>query len=181
MESIDQKFYEIDKLISTYRSSDLSCEGEVERQGNRAVKIVSGLTDIIKNGSLTNESQLGKRICKIVDDINKDDRGMSIWDFSCTYGDKSNEPLMSFLKELAIRKFIPQIDKIFRCDYLGGLPLVSLLSSGISKEKFMEEVFILLPQEYRDRLSKERIGLDPADENSPMAHCYPKLIGWCHD
>lgn len=59
---------------------------------------------------------------------------------------------------------------------------MSLLSSGISKEKFLNELFILLPQDYRDRLSKERIGLDPAiDENSSLARHYPKLIGWCFD
>lgn len=52
---------------------------------------------------LTPESQLGRRVCEVVDDINKDELGASsIWNFSCTYGDKYNEPLTSFLKKLAI-------------------------------------------------------------------------------
>lgn len=112
---LDQKFDEIGKLISAYRSSNFSKE-ELENQGNRAVKIVGGLTSIMKYEPLTPESQLSRRVCEVVDNINKDELGTSsIWDFSCTYGDKYNEPLMSFLKELAIRGLVPQIDKIFRC------------------------------------------------------------------
>lgn len=63
---LDQRFDEIGKLISAYRSSDFSKE-ELENQGNRAIKIVDGLTSIMKYEPLTPESQLNERICNVVE------------------------------------------------------------------------------------------------------------------
>ena len=186
--SIEQSFNEVEKLISVYKScypSNLESisSKEIEELENKAIEIVSGLTNIIKTEKSVPEFQLNERICNVVDDINKDEIGMSIWGFSYnSIRDKYGEPLMSFLKKLATMGLVPQIDKIFRRTYLQNIPLVSCLSSGESKEKFLEEVFNRLPQDYRDRLSKERIGLDTAaDENSPLARYHLKLIGWCYE
>ena len=133
----------------------------------------------MRNEKSMPESQLSERICRVVDDINNDEWGMSIWGFSYdSVRDKYGEPLMSFLKEFATIGLVTQIDKIFRYPCFLGVPLVSCLSSGESKEIFLEEVFSRLPQEYRDRLSKERIGLDPADKNGPRPRYCLKLIGY---
>ena len=79
--------------------------------------------------------------------------------------------LISFLKELADKGFISQIDKIFRS---GGYrhPLVNRLSSYYKTEEKFDELFRMLPEDYRDKLSGEIISYQDGDKD----YAYP-LIG----
>ena len=84
---------------------------------------------------------------------------------------KDGEVLISFLKELATKGYISQIDKIFRS---GGYrcPLVNDLSRDpMIKEKF-NELFSMLPEDYRDKLSGKIISYQDGDKD----YAYP-LIG----
>ena len=92
-----------------------------------------------------------------------------LWSFARRV--KDGEVLISFLKELATKGYISQIDKIFRS---GGYrcPLVNQLSKYYeTKEKF-NELFEMLPEEYRDKLSGEIISYQDGDKD----YAYP-LIG----
>ena len=87
-----------------------------------AIKIVKGLTDILRTDSERPDNNLSNRVCKIVDEINKD-ADSTLW--SLSKGNYDGEPLMTFLNELAIgKKFTPQIDRIFRSG-CGVYPLVN--------------------------------------------------------
>ena len=92
-----------------------------------------------------------------------------LWSFARKV--KDGEVLISFLKELATKGYISQIDKIFRS---GGYrcPLVNQLSKYYeTKEKFYE-LFSMLPEDYRDKLSGEIISYQDGDKD----YAYP-LIG----
>ena len=74
------------------------------------------------------------------------------------------EVLISFLKELAAdKKFVPQIDKIFRS---GGYrhPLVNKLSSYYETEKKFNELFEMLQKEYQSKLLGETISYEEGDK-----------------
>ena len=139
-----------------------------------SVEVVSGLTDILKNvlrkpeyeGPKKNE--ITNRFCEFVDMISSRDDGV-LWDFASQV--KDGEVLISFLKDLATNGYIPQIDKIFRSGDEDH-PLVNQLSSYYeTKEKF-NELFRMLPEDYRDKLSGEIISYQDGDKD----YAYP-LIG----
>ena len=79
--------------------------------------------------------------------------------------------MISFLKELATKGYISQIDKIFRS---GGYryPLVNDLSCDPVMEDKFNELFSMLPEDYRDKLSGEIISYQDGDKD----YAYP-LIG----
>ena len=92
-----------------------------------SVEVVSGLTDILKNvlsKPKFEKSEIANRFCEFVDMISIRKDGV-LWSFARRV--KDGEVLISFLKELATKGCISQIDKIFRC---GGYryPLVNSLS-----------------------------------------------------
>ena len=92
-----------------------------------------------------------------------------LWSFARRV--KDGEVLISFLKELATKGCISQIDKIFRC---GGYryPLVNDLSCNPRIKNEFNELFSMLPEDYRDKLSGEIISYQDGDKD----YAYP-LIG----
>ena len=92
-----------------------------------------------------------------------------LWRFARRVND--GEVLISFLKELATNGCISQIDKIFRS---GGYrhPLVNDLSCNNRIENEFNELFSMLPEDYRDKLSGEIISYQDGDKD----YAYP-LIG----
>ena len=92
-----------------------------------------------------------------------------LWSFARKV--KDGEVLISFLKELADKGCISQIDKIFRC---GGYryPLVNDLSRNPRIKNEFNELFSMLPEDYRDKLSGEIISYQDGDKD----YAYP-LIG----
>ena len=114
------------------------------------------------------KSEIANRFCEFVDMISSRDDGV-LWSFARRV--KDGEVLISFLKELATKGCISQIDKIFRC---GGYrhPLVNKLSSYYeTKEKF-NELFRMLPEDYQNKLLGETISYQDGDKD----YAYP-LIG----
>ena len=132
------------------------------------------LTDILKNVLSKPESEgpkkteITNRFCEFVDVISNSRD--SLWEFARQV--KDGEVLISFLKELAAdKKFVPQIDRIFRSGSY-RCPLVNQLSTYYeTKEKF-NELFRMLPEDYRDKLSGEIISYQDGDKD----YAYP-LIG----
>ena len=137
-----------------------------------SVEVVSGLTDILKNvlskpeyeGPKKNE--ITNRFCEFVDMISNDG---ALWSFARK--EKDGEVLISFLKELADKGFISQIDKIFRS---GGYrhPLVNQLSKYYETKKKFNELFSMLPEDYQNKLLGETISYQDGDKD----YAYP-LIG----
>ena len=141
----------------------------------KSAKVVSGLTDILKNVLSKPEyegpkkTEITNRFCEFVDMISSRENGV-LWRFARRV--KDGEILISFLKELAAdKKFFPQIDKIFRS---GGYrhPLVNDLSCNPRIENEFNELFSMLPEDYRDKLSGEIISYQDGDKD----YAYP-LIG----
>ena len=136
-----------------------------------AIKVVNEFTDILKNvlsKPKFEKSEIANRFCEFVDMISSREDGV-LWGFARQV--KDGEALISFLKELATNGCISQIDKIFRS---GGYrcPLVNQLSKYYeTKEKFYE-LFEMLPEDYRDKLSGEIISYQDGDKD----YAYP-LIG----
>ena len=124
-----------------------------------SLDIVSGLTDILKEiNQKSPDKSLADRVCKFIDEISKKECG--IWDLSAQ--GSNGETLFSFLNELAAdKKFVPQIDRIFRSG--GGVyPLVNWISSNY-KNKF-NEPFQKLPEWYQNELLGETISYEEGDK-----------------
>ena len=124
-----------------------------------SLDIVSGLTDILKEiNQKSPDKSLVYRVCKFIDEISKKECG--IWDLSAQ--GSNGETLFSFLNELAAdKKFVPQIDRIFRSG--GGVyPLVNWISSNY-KNKF-NEPFQKLPEWYQNELLGETISYEEGDK-----------------
>ena len=85
-----------------------------------------------------------------------------LWNFSSRV--KDCEVLISFLKELATNGLVSQIDKIFR---VGGYrhPLVNNLSCNPMIKNEFNELFSMLPEDYRDKLSGEIISYQDGDKD----------------
>ena len=155
-----------------------SGKGNIFEKGDaweaKSAKVVSGLTDILRNVLSKPESEgpkkteITNRFCKFVDMINGSENGV-LWRFARRVND--GEVLISFLKELATIGCISQIDKIFRS---GGYrhPLVNNLSCNPRIENEFNELFSMLPEDYRDKLSGEIISYQDGDKD----YAYP-LIG----
>ena len=169
---VNEVFSGVEKSLEKYESVDSgSISEDAELYKALSVEVVSGLTDILKNvlsKPKFEKSEIANRFCEFVDMLSSRKNGV-LWSFARKV--KDGEVLISFLKELADKGCISQIDKIFRS---GGYrhPLVNELSSYYeTKEKF-NELFRMLPEDYRDKLSVEIISYQDGDKD----YAYP-LIG----
>ena len=166
MESVNEsfdvngKFGEIEKIFKIFEE-DSGRRGEYK---GMAIKIVSGLTDILKeiNQKSPNKPNNGlvDRVCEFINKINK--KVDDVWDLSRF--ERNGEILFSFLNELAAdKKFVPQIDRIFRSG--GGVyPLVSELSNFPETKKKFNELFKKLPEWYQNKLLGETISYEEGDK-----------------
>ena len=76
--------------------------------------------------------------------------------------EKNGKILFSFLNELAAdKKFVPQIDRIFRSGN-GVYPLVNWISCNY-EDKF-NELFQKLPEDYQNKLFGETISYEEGDK-----------------
>ena len=175
MERIDDVFSDIEKSLEKYNSVDSgNIFEDLKLYRALSVKVVSGLTDVLKNvlSKLESEgpkkTEITNRFCEFVDMLSSRENGV-LWSFARKV--KDGEALISFLKELATKGHISQIDKIFRSgDYRH--PLVNQLSKYYETKKNFNELFGMLPEEYRDKLSGEIISYQDGDKD----YAYP-LIG----
>ena len=153
---VDGKFREIEGIFEVYKED--SHRGEYK---GMAIKIVSGLTDILKEiNQKSPNNNLVDRVCKFIDEISE--KRDSVWGLSRF--ERNGEILFSFLNELAAdKKFVTQIDRIFRSG--GGVyPFVNKLSTfPETKEKF-NELFQKLPEWYQNELLGETISYEKGDK-----------------
>ena len=172
MESVNKVFDGVEKSLEKYKSVN---SGNIFEDAKLyqalSVEVVSGLTDILKNvlsKPKFEKSEIANRFCEFVDMISSRKDGV-LWSFA--RGVNDGEVLISFLKELATKGFISQIDKIFRS---GGYryPLVNDLSRDPMIKDEFNELFSMLPEDYRDKLSGEIISYQDGDKD----YAYP-LIG----
>ena len=172
MESVNKVFDGVEKSLEKYKSVDSgNIFEDAKLHQALSVEVVSGLTDILKNvlsKPKFEKSEIANRFCEFVDMLSNRENGV-LWSFARKV--KDGEVLISFLKELATKGYISQIDKIFRSGDEDH-PLVNQLSSYYeTKEKF-NELFRMLPEDYRDKLSGEIISYQDGDKD----YAYP-LIG----
>ena len=164
MESVNEsfdvngKFGEIEKIFKIFEEDS----GNVGEYKGMAIKIVSGLTDILKeiNQKSPNKPNNGlvDRVCEFINKINK--KVDDVWDLSRF--ERNGEILFSFLNELAAdKKFVPQIDRIFRSGD-GVYPLVNEISCNY--EKKFNELFQKLPEWYQNKLLGETISYEEGDK-----------------
>ena len=172
MASVNKVFDGVEKSLEKYDSVDSgNIFEDIKLQKALSVEVVSGLTDILKNvlsKPKFEKSEIANRFCEFVDMISSSENGV-LWSFARKV--KDGEVLISFLKELATKGCISQIDKIFRC---GGYrhPLVNDLSCNPRIKNEFNELFSMLPEDYRDKLSGEIISYQDGDKD----YAYP-LIG----
>ena len=172
MESVNKVFAGVEKSLEKYESVDSGSIFEDAKLCQAlSVEVVSGLTDILKNvlsKPKFEKSEIANRFCEFVDMLSSRSDGV-LWDFASQV--KDGEVLISFLKELATKGYISQIDKIFRS---GGYryPLVNDLSRNPRIKNEFNELFSMLPKDYRDKLSGEIISYQDGDKD----YAYP-LIG----
>ena len=153
MDGIDKKFEEVNRLFDGRESVKM---GEGKRL---SLDIVSGLTDILKKiNQKSPNNNLVDRVCEFIDEISEKED--AIWGLSRF--ERNGEILFSFLNELAAdKKFVPQIDRIFRSG--GGVyPLVNMISCDY-KNKF-NELFQKLPEWYQNKLLGETISYEEGDK-----------------
>jgi len=157
---VDGKFREIEGIFGVFKEDRPWREYDYDGE---AIKIVSGLTDILKeinqkSPNKPNNRRLVDRVCKFIDEISE--KGDAVWDLSRQK--RSGEILFSFLNELAVdKKFVPQIDRIFRSGD-DTYPLVNWISCE-HKEKF-NELFKKLPEWYQNKLLGETISYEEGDK-----------------
>ena len=176
MESVNKVFDGVEKSLEKYDSVDSgnifgNIFENLKLYSALSVEVVSGLTDVLKNvlSKLKFEkSEIANRFCEFVDMISSRDDG-ALWSFASDMND--GEVLLSFLKELATKGCISQIDKIFRCGFYRH-PLVNDLSCNPRIKNEFNELFSMLPEDYRDKLSGEIISYQNGDKD----YAYP-LIG----
>ena len=164
MESVNEsfdvngKFGEIEKIFKIFEEDS----GSIGEYKGMAIKIVSGLTDILKeiNQKSPNKpnNRLVDRVCEFINKINKKED--AVWGLSKF--ERNGEILFSFLNELAAdKKFVTQIDRIFRSGS-GNYPLVNWISCDY-KDKF-NELFQKLPEWYQNKLLGETISYEKGDK-----------------
>ena len=169
---VNKVFDGVEKSLEKYDSVDSgNIFEDIKLHKALSVEVVSGLTDILKNvlsKPKFEKSEIANRFCEFVDMISSSGNG-ALWSFASDEND--GEVLISFLKELATKGYISQIDKIFRC---GGYrhPLVNDLSCNPRIENEFNKLFSMLPEDYRDKLSGEIISYQDGDKD----YAYP-LIG----
>ena len=169
---VNEVFSGVEKSLEKYESVDSgSIFEDAKLYEALSVEVVSGLTDILKNvlsKPKFEKSEIADRFCEFVDMLSRREDGV-LWSFARNVND--GEVLISFLKELATNRCISQIDKIFRS---GGYrhPLVNSLSCNPRIKNEFNELFSMLPKDYRDKLSGEIISYQDGDKD----YAYP-LIG----
>ena len=151
-------FSGVEKSFKKYKSVDLD---DILEEGKvcsaLSIEIVSGLTDILRSVPKMPDSEIVDRVCEFVDMVSDKEDG--IWSFSKK--GKNGEILISFLKELATKGCISQIDKTFRSG-VGNYPLVNLISCEY-EDKF-NELFKMLPEDYRNNMLGETISYEEGDK-----------------
>ena len=173
---VNEVFSGVEKSFEKYNSLDSdSISEDAELYKALSVEVVSGLTDVLKNVLSKPEyegpkkTEIINRFCKFVDIISSRDDGV-LWSFASDEND--GEVLISFLKELAAdKKFVPQIDRIFRSGSY-RCPLVNQLSKYYETKKKFNELFSMLPEDYQNKLLGETISYQDGDKD----YAYP-LIG----
>ena len=153
--NVNGKFEEVNRLFDGRESVKM---GEGKRL---SLDIVSGLTDILKKiNQKSPNNNLVDRVCEFIDEISEKED--AIWGLSRF--ERNGEILFSFLNELAAdKKFVPQIDRIFRSG--GGVyPLVSELSNFPETKKKFNELFKKLPEWYQNKLLGETISYEEGDK-----------------
>ena len=165
---VNEVFSGVEKSFEKYNSVDSGSIFEDAKLCKAlSVEVVSGLTDILKNvlSKLESEgpekTEITNRFCEFVDMISSRKDGV-LWSFA--RGVNDGEVLISFLKELATNGCISQIDKIFRSGDENH-PLVNQLSSYYETEEKFNELFRMLPEDYRDKLSGEIISYQDGDKD----------------
>ena len=155
MDGIDKKFEEVNRLFDGRESVKM---GEGKRL---SLDIVSGLTDILKKiNQKSPNNNLVDRVCKFIDEISEKED--AIWGLSKF--ERNGEILFSFLNELAAdKKFVPQIDRIFRSG-VGVYPLVNELSKFSETEEKFNKLFQKLPKWYQNKLLGETISYEEGDK-----------------
>ena len=174
---VNEMFADVEKSLEKYESVS-SGKGNLLEKGEAwvtlSVEVVNGLTDILKNVLSKPEyegpkkTEITNRFCEFVDMISNREDGV-LWSFARRV--KDGEILISFLKELAAKGCISQIDKIFRS---GGYryPLVNNLSRNPMIKNEFNELFSKLPEDYQNKLLGETISYQDGDKD----YAYP-LIG----
>ena len=131
---LKQKFAEIEEFYRKFEKGDT-----YEEFKNFSEKIVKGLAEILKADSPASDFTL--KVCNFVDLIHKEDNDV-IWSYVKENKNRGKNILFSFLKELAMKKLIPTIDKNFMSGG-GHYPLVNWLSCNYKKQ--FSELFDILP------------------------------------
>ena len=162
---VDKVFADVEKSFEEYNSVS-SGKGNIFEKGEaceaKSAKVVSGLTDILKNVLSKPEYEepekieITNRFCEFVDEISN---SSSLWGFARLVND--GEVLISFLKELATKGCVSQIDKIFRSGG-GNYPLVNWISCNY-EDKF-NELFQKLPGWYQNKLLGETMSYEEGDK-----------------
>ena len=172
---VNEVFAGVEKSFKEYNSVS-SGKGNIFEKGEawevKSAKVVSGLTDILKNVLSKPESEgpkktkITNRFCEFVDMISSRENGV-LWSFASSV--KDGEVLISFLKDLATEGCISQIDKIFRS---GGYrhPLVNNLSCNPMIKDEFNELLHKLPEDYRNKLLGETISYEEGDTKLTHTH-----------
>ena len=172
---VNEVFSGVEKSFEKYKSVRPS--GDILKDADLcealSVEVVSGLTDILKNVLSKPESEgpkkteIANRVCEFVNMISSRADG-ALWRLARHAED--GEVLISFLKELASfskksadKKWISQIDKIFRAGSYRH-PLVNNLSCNPMIKKEFNEMFSMLPEDYQNKLLGETISYEEGDK-----------------
>ena len=136
-------FTDVEKIFEKYESE----QEDGDALESMSVKIVSGLTDILKKTDpKLPDSKVVNRICEFIGKIHDSKENAVLWDLSMF--EKDGGVIISFLKELARRDLVLQIDKIFRHGSYRH-PLVNELSCNPMIEDEFNELLNMLQEEYQ--------------------------------
>ena len=149
---LKQKFAEIKEFYVKFKKGET-----YEEYKNFSEKIVKGLTEILKADTPSSDFTL--KVCNFVDLVHKQNNAV-IWDY--VYEVENKNILFLFLKELALKKLVPTIDKIFMSGE-GHYPLVNYLSCNYKKE--FSELFDILPTNYQNDLRFRTISYSEGDKD----------------
>ena len=90
---VNEKFGEIEKIFETFKEN-----GHSEEYEGMAIKVVNGLTDILKKIEPARpNTEIVNRVCEFIDKGKDDKNYDALWKFSCL---EKGCSLIFFLKEL---------------------------------------------------------------------------------
>ena len=160
---VNEVFSGAEKAFEIFKSP--MYDREYKALAMKAIKVVNEFTDILKKTYPEGpNTEIVNRVCKFVDEASGFGDGV-LWELSRDGG------LISFLKELARRGLVSQIDMIFRCG-IYECPLVNNLSRNPMIEDEFNELLNILPEEYQSELRGKIISYQEGDKD----YSYP-LIG----